>query len=107
MFLKKKIQASSIAEVVIAVSIIALCIGIASLTFVRSTRSTMNFQDVRRQTEIQSQLWRQLYLLEDEVEEPEGVKLETTEDENDSMMVLTFIGNDEKVIWQQHWWKNE
>ncbi len=104
MFLKRKIQASSIAEVVIAVSVIALCIGVASLVFIRSTKSTVNFQEVRKQTEIQSQLWKQLYQLEHEVTPPEDVQIELLDTENDSIQVLQFMSADGKVILKQDWW---
>lgn len=105
MFLKKKIQASSLAEVVIAVSIIALCIGIASLVFIRSTRVTINFQDVKKQTEIQSELWKKLYQQEIEVEGPDETTIELLDTENDSIATLRFKGSDDKILWDQDWLK--
>ena len=104
MFLKRKIPASSIAEVVIAISVIALCIGIASLVFIRSTKSTVNFQQVRKQTEIQSQLWKKLYSQENEVEAPEDLKVEVQSTTNDSIDVLVFTASDGKVVFKQDWW---
>ncbi|MCJ8289324.1 MAG: hypothetical protein HRT58_22100 [Crocinitomicaceae bacterium] len=104
MFLNRKIQASGIAEVVIAISVIALCIGIASLVFVRSTKSTVNFQQVRKQTEIQSQLWEKLYSQENEVEAPEDLQLEIQSTSNDSIDVLIFKASDGKVVLKQDWW---
>ena len=104
MFLKRKIAASSIAEVVIAVSVIALCIGIGSLVFVRSTKSTVNFQEVRTQTEIQSKLWKNLFTLENELEDIDGIKIEREETENDSIERLVFTGDDGRVILKQDWW---
>lgn len=104
MLLKRKLPASSIAEVVIAVSVIALCIGIASLVFIRSTKSTVNFQEVRTQTEIQSQLWKHLFLLKNEMDDVENVKLERESTDNDSIERLVFVGDDGKVILKQDWW---
>ncbi len=104
MFLKRKIAASSIAEVVIAISVIALCIGIASLVFVRATKSTVNFQEVRTQTEIQSQLWKNLFTLENEMEDIDNIKIERESSNNDSIERLVFIGEDGKVILKQDWW---
>lgn len=104
MFLNRKIAASSIAEVVIAISVIALCIGIASLVFVRSTKSTVNFQEVRTQTEIQSKLWKQLFTLENEMVDIDDIKIEKESTENDSIERLVFLGDDGKVILKQDWW---
>ncbi|MFK7784159.1 MAG: hypothetical protein AB8B56_03525 [Crocinitomicaceae bacterium] len=104
MFLKRKIPASSIAEVVIAVSVIALCIGIGSLVFVRSTKSTVNFQEVRTQTEVQSKLWKNLFKLENEITDIDNIKIERESTENDSIERLLFIGEDGKVILKQDWW---
>lgn len=104
MFLKRKIPASSIAEVVIAVSVIALCIGIGSLVFVRSTKSTVNFQEVRTQTEIQSKLWKNLFTLEHELEDINNIKIEKESSNNDSIERLVFIGDDGKIILKQDWW---
>lgn len=101
MFLDKKIKASSLAEVIIAISVIAICIGIASLVFVRSTKVTMNFQDVKRQTEIQSEIWSYLISEESEMNEIEDVKTEEIESINDSLLSIKYITNDEKIIWIQ------
>ena len=101
MFLDKKIKASSLAEVIIAVSVIAICIGIASLVFVRSTKVTMNFQDVKRQTEIQSEIWSYLLSEKSEMNEIEEVKTEEAESINDSLLSIKYIGNYEKIIWIQ------
>lgn len=104
MFLNRKIEASSIAEVVIAISVIALCIGIASLVFIRSTKSTVNFQEVRTQTEIQSKLWKNLFTLQNEMEDIDGIKTEKESTENDSIQHLVFLGDDGKIILKQDWW---
>lgn len=89
---------------VIAISVIALCIGIASLVFIRSTKSSVNFQEVRTQTEIQSQLWKNLFTLEHELEDIDGIKIETESTENDSIEHLVFVGSDGKIILKQDWW---
>lgn len=104
MFLNRKIAASSIAEVVIAISVIAICIGIASLVFVRATKSTVNFQEVRTQTEIQSKLWKNLFTLEHEMEDIDGITLEKETTDNDSIEHLVFVGADGKIILTQDWW---
>lgn len=50
----KRIQASTIAEVVIALTIIAICFAVASQVFVQSNRSTVQFMEVKEQTAFQS-----------------------------------------------------
>jgi len=107
MFLRKRLIASSLAEVVIALSIIALCFGMASLIFVRFTTVSTNFQFVKKQTEIQSLLWKKLQtssaLLEyDEVE----IEEVGTEDSEKSMhyIVRDLKG---KTIWEQEVIKND
>lgn len=101
MFLSKKIVASSLAEVVIALSVIALCFGIAALVFVRSMMVTTAFEEVRQQTEIQSVLWEQLQTGLGSLD-LEGVHIETETDPlEDSLVIESFIGAAGKVIWQQ------
>lgn len=51
-----KLRASSVAEVVIALTIIAICFTIASQVFVRANRSTILFREVEEQTEFQSMM---------------------------------------------------
>jgi CO dehydrogenase/acetyl-CoA synthase delta subunit len=50
----KRLKASTIAEVVIALTIIAICFAVASQVFVQSNRSTVQFMEVKEQTEFQS-----------------------------------------------------
>lgn len=52
----KRIPASSIAEMVIALSIIAICFAVASQVFLQTNRSTIQFKEVKEQTEFQSLL---------------------------------------------------
>lgn len=120
MFLKKHIQASGVAEVVIALSIIALCFTVASLVFIRATSAPMRFQDVKTQTEIQSKLLEDMFLStyakasSDERTSVEGsgkesIFAEATIDEDpfsDSLEVLTFMGSDQRILWQQQWIKD-
>lgn len=100
MFLRKTIQASGIAEVVIALSIIALCFTVASLVFIRATSSPMKFQDVKKQTEIQSELMLRM-MNKDPTMEIDEVEMTVEEDGfSDSLKVYTYLGSDERVIWR-------
>ena len=102
MFLKRKIKASSLAEVVIAIAVIALCFGVASLVFVRSTMVTTSFEEVRLQTEIQSAMWEQLHVGGEPIE-MDGIQVMNEQDEEeDSLIVVTCSGLNDKMIWQQH-----
>ena len=60
MIITKKISASGIAEVVIAMSIIAICIGLFSVLFVRSTNNQFSYLEVKMQTEIQDNVFSEL-----------------------------------------------
>lgn len=98
MFLKRKIAASGIAEMVIAISIIAICIGLASIIFVRTTSVMSSFENLIYQTEIQNQTWDRL-LTDKEVEIPEGVT-EESETEKE-IQKNSYRGAKEKIIWTQ------
>lgn len=107
MHVKGKIAASGITEVVIAIAIIAACIGVAALVFARTIRVTTDFESVRLQTELQSALWKQM-VLHQEVNVSELITVEQAEDpSNDSLSVFVFSGNNERILWQQHWLENE
>lgn len=107
MHLKNHIPASSITEVVIAITIIAICIGISSLIFSRSIRVTSDFESVRMQTELQSELWKQM-VLNQAADAPERIVVTEDSDAlNDSLNVLIFQGNNDRLLWQQHWMKDE
>lgn len=104
MLLKRTVKASSIAETVIALTIIALCFGVASLIFIRTTSVTSRFLDVRKQTEIQSQVLQHLY--QQDIHETswdlEGVGVVKVADEtSDSLQVLEFRSEDDKIVWKQ------
>ncbi len=106
MFLKGNIKASSIAEVVIALSVISLCMLIASLVFTRVQTSTLRFQEIRQQTEIQGMLFNLLQneKLDDEKLEFEDVNLvEEHHNATDSFRVLKFESSNQRLIWMQDW----
>lgn len=52
----KKVKAASILEFVIALTIIGICLSVATLIFSRSTKSTTRFQEVQEETVFQSDL---------------------------------------------------
>ncbi len=101
--INQKIPASSIAEVVIALTIIALCFSVAALIFIRSMNVTSRFQDVRKQTEIQSKILESLYKENDSIPfiEEEDVEVTVTQDEsNDSLNTVDFLADDNRLIWK-------
>ena len=101
MFLKRKIASSSLAEVVIALSVIALCFGVASLIFVRFTVVASNYQFIQKQTEVQSLFWKKMQDRETELEYDE---VELTEEQDDNLAAGTLVTAKDitgKVIWYQ------
>jgi len=105
MFLNKtKIKASSIAEVVIALTIIALCFSVASLIFIRSINVSTRFQDIRKQTEIQSKIMESLYRDDNSIPliEMEDITVNIEDDESDEKLnLIEFLGPDKRMIWKQ------
>jgi hypothetical protein len=99
-----KTPASSIAEVVIALTIIALCFTVASLIFIRSINVSTRFQEIRKQTEIQSKIMESLYRDNDSIPliEMEDITVKTVQDKaNEKLNVIEFLGTDNRVIWKQ------
>jgi len=101
----RKIPASTIAEVVIALTIIAVCFAVASQVFVQSNRSTIQFKEVKEQTEFQSLLLNAL--IHDTLPSPRDWKGELavmadniTKQDSGSYHQFTLRDN-EKLIWQQ------
>jgi|GEM_PF-1039674 len=108
MFLKKNIQASSIAEVVIALAVISLCFMVASLVFVRVQTAPMRFQEVRMQTELQSKIFKALHSENLTIPESDAEEVFLEQDDHafsDSLIVLRFVTHDQRLIWEQEWWK--
>lgn len=84
----RKLKASSIAEIAIALSIIAICFALGSRLFIQSARSTVQFQETIEQSEFQSLLFTS-YSLDSNVYDPDLWKdklttIETTINEKDS-----------------------
>ncbi len=106
MVLKRNIRASSIAEVVIALAVIAMCFTVASLVFVRSTSATIRFVDFKTQSDLQSHLMEAMMRGEPEiVDEESEVPIEQTV--GDSAVTTVFFGSDNRIIWTQEWLKEE
>lgn len=97
----KKVKASSIAEVVIALTIISICFTVTSMVFVRSINSTTKFEDFKMQTEVQNVLLNDL--LEGEFNEQSFTDYNLVIDTEDSIRLLDFKGLDDKLIWTQEW----
>jgi hypothetical protein len=105
MVLIKHIKSSGIAEVVIALAVIAMCFTVASLVFIRTSSAPMKFQDVRKQTEIQSSILMKMYQEDRDIEIDETEMGKETDMFSDSLEVLTFTGSDNRILWQQQWFK--
>ncbi|WP_343635412.1 hypothetical protein [Fluviicola sp.] len=85
----RKLKASSIAEIAIALSIIAICFALGSRLFIQSARSTVQFQETIEQSEFQSLLFTS-YSLDSSIYDPKLwndklTTIETTIDQKDSV----------------------
>lgn len=54
------IKAASIAEVVMSLTIISICFGIAMLSIVSTRESTLSFQEINDQTKIQNHIVKEI-----------------------------------------------
>lgn len=107
MFLRGKIHASSLAEVVIALAVIALCFGIASLIFIRFTLVSSNYQFIQKQTEIQSLIWRKLQDKSTKLDIDDVEINEEQDDELEFARIVTATDRKGKIIWKQQIAKDE
>lgn len=101
----KRVPASTIAEFVIAITIIAICFTIASQVFMQASRSTIQFKEVKEQTEFQSLMIDAL--IHDTlptVSEWKGelgtMEISTTRKDSVVFSDITLISN-QKTTWQQ------
>lgn len=109
-----KLKASSIAEIAIALSIIAICFALGSRLFIQSARSTVQFQETIEQSEFQSLLFTS-YSLDSNVYDPKlwADKLTTVEtiiEEKDSVRTEQLsLKNSIRTNWLQEftWPKNQ
>lgn len=101
-----KLKASSIAEIAIALSIIAICFALGSRLFIQSARSTVQFQETIEQSEFQSLLFT-TYSLDSSIYNPKiwADKLTTIEasiSEKDSTKTEQLaLRNSVKTNWVQ------
>lgn len=56
----KSLKASSIVELVIALSVISICLAVATRVFVQNNKSTIRFRDAKCQSEFQSLVFEAL-----------------------------------------------
>lgn len=102
----RKLTASSIAEIAIALSIIAICFALGSRLFIQSARSTVQFQETIEQSEFQSLLFTS-YSLDSNRYHPKlwGDKLttiETVTEQKDSVRTeQLLLNNSVKTNWIQ------
>jgi hypothetical protein len=102
----KKINSSSVAEIVIATAIISMCFTVASLIFIRATSSTLKFQNFKEQTAVQSKL---MQMMVNEKVDLSDFELTTTDIDtgNDTIIAVEYTGIDNRVIWRQEWIKEK
>jgi hypothetical protein len=102
----RKLKASSIAEIAIALSIIAICFALASRLFIQSARSTVQFQETIEQSEFQSVLFTS-YSLDSNIYTPKLwedklTTIETVITEKDSVRTeQLLLKNSIKTNWMQ------
>lgn len=103
----KKLNSSSIAEIVVALAIIAMCFTVASLIFIRATSTTLKFQNFKEQTAIQTKLMEMMIRQEVDLQETGFVPRETASFHDDSLTAVEYSGNDNRILWKQEWLKTD
>lgn len=101
----KRLPATTVAEVAIALTIIAICFAVATQVFVQTNRSTIRFGEVKEQTEAQSLLLDAL--IHDTLPvvsdwKGEICQFEQVESRKDSVTCTQInLTNGQQTIWQQ------
>lgn len=107
----KKLQASSLVEFVIALSIIGICFSVASYIFIQGNRSTIQFQEVREQTEFQSLLFNAF--ISDTIpvtEDWDGLftQIDVTDGErSEELKKKYYLKSSGKQLWEQEFYIDE
>lgn len=102
-----KVKASGMAEMIIAVCIISIAIGLFSLLFIRSTSSNLNYLEIKNQTEIQNQVYQSLLINNDDslfIFNKSGIKTDLKK-LNNKLSQLIWINSGGKVLWSQEFFE--
>lgn len=106
MMLEKKINASGIAEVVIAVSIIAICVGLFSILFIRTSSNQLNYLEIKQQSELETQVFESLNSRQyDSIEKFQNLSISTKEE--DEKIIRTWNSSRGITLWIQEFNKSE
>jgi type II secretory pathway pseudopilin PulG len=101
----KRVHASTVAELVIALTIIAICFAVATQVFMQTNRSTIQFREVQEQTEFQSMMIDALIhdtLPDTKSWKGEWCTIEVLTTQKDSVIFSDIsLINNQKTIWQQ------
>ncbi len=107
----KRITASTIAELVIALTIIAICFTVASQIFIQTNRSTIQFKEVKEQTEFQSLMLDALIndtlpVINDWKGELGTMEIGTTRKDSVIFSDISLKSN-QKTIWHQEFFSEQ
>lgn len=102
----KKVKASSLVELVIALSVISICLVVASRVFVQNSKSSIKFKDVKSQSEFQSFVFEALRsdtLLEvkDWMNDEEAEIKKEDIDRSKVFRKVYYLEIEDKKLWQQ------
>ena len=108
---KNKLKASSIIEVVIAMTIIAIVVAIGSMTFVNINQSNSTLNEINEEGEVLTTFINQRLLLENELENEDftSSQLVISNSENDQFQSILYklSGRNNNTLWQFEVLKNE
>lgn len=101
------IKASGLVEMIIAISIISICVGLFSTLFIRSTSSQLNFIEIKQQTEIQSQVYQSLINQStDSLANKKDFKQEIQESKTENCKLYEWNSSRGISLWKQDLYTN-
>jgi type II secretory pathway component PulJ len=108
---KNKLKASSIIEVVIAMTIIAIVVAIGSMTYVNINQSNSTLKEINEEGEVLSRFINQRLVLGNEIESEDFTSSELTfsnsENESFQSIIYKLTGRNKNTLWQFEVLKNE
>lgn len=108
---KNKLKASSIIEVVIAMTIIAIVVAIGSMTYVNINQSNSTLKEINEEGEALSKFINQRLVLGNEIENENftSTKLIVSKSETEQFQSIIYklTGRNDNILWQFEVLKNE
>lgn len=98
------LNANSIIEVVIAMTIIAVVVAIGSMIFVNINQTNKSLQEINDEGDSITRFINQSFLLQETVDQEDfpssELNIERSESNDQNTLIYTLRGRNEKILWQ-------